>query len=88
MSLQMLHSDSASMTHAICWQFVVILESGVSNASVPGVPPWSALSDCSFLTPPSHSVSGQTPALGQAAMNVMIMFFALSRASHQVPAPS
>lgn len=52
--------------------------------SLHGVP---SLSDCSFLTPASHSVSGQTPALSQAATSVMIVFFALSRASHQVPHP-
>lgn len=46
------------------------------------------LSDCGFLTPASHPVSGQTPALSQAATSVMIVFFALSRASHQVPTPS
>lgn len=46
-----------------------------------------SLSDCSFLTPASHPVSGQTPVLSQAAMSVMIVFFALSRASHQVPHP-
>lgn len=61
---------------------------GFSKAPIPGVPPGGAVSDGGFLTPASHPVWGQTPGLSQAAMSVMIMFFALLRASHQVPAPS
>lgn len=44
MSLQMLRSDSAAMTHAICWSFVVILESGVFK----GFSLWSPSMRCTL----------------------------------------